>query len=255
MIKDTQYGKLKVQFHQNKSDAGKMMAELVVKRIIKLLKKKKSINIVFAAAPSQLDFIESLLIYKEIEWNRIKAFHMDEYVGLDKEDSRSFSNFLSQNLFDKVPFKEVNLINGKNISSINECLNYAALLQENPSDIICMGIGENAHLAFNDPHVANFKDIEIVKVVDLDSDCRKQQVNDGCFATINDVPKFAMTLTIPYLMKAPHIFCVVPGKTKAMAVYHTLFSPISEKYPATCLREHQDATLFLDNESSILIKP
>ncbi|MBD0777380.1 glucosamine-6-phosphate deaminase [Maribacter sp. ANRC-HE7] len=253
MIKETVYGKLKVQFHQDKRDAGRMMAQLVALRIIKLLDNKETINMIFAAAPSQLEFLDSLLLHDEIPWERINAFHMDEYVGLDKKDASSFSSFLSQHIFDRVPFKKVHLINGKNASPKMECDIYSYLLHKNPPDIVCMGIGENAHIAFNDPHVADFKDSETVKVVDLDNDCRNQQVNDGCFTSINDVPKFALTLTIPCLMKAPHIFCIVPGKTKAKAIYHTLLSPIGEKYPATCLREHMDATLFLDQESSSLI--
>lgn len=249
----TVFGKLKVQFYDEKSDMGHAMAQAVTKCILELLQKKDTINMVFAAAPSQLQFLRTLALDEKIPWQKINAFHMDEYVGLDPEDSRSFANFLNNNIFDKLPFKNAYLLNGKNSSLELECKRYAELLHENPPDIICMGIGENAHIAFNDPHVANFNDPQKVKIVDLDVACKKQQVNDGCFSTVSEVPNYAITLTIPTLMSATHIFCIVPGASKAEAVYHTLFSSISEDYPASCLRLHPDAFLFLDGESSNLV--
>lgn len=127
---------------------------------------------------------------------------------------------------------------------------YARLLTHHPADIVCMGIGENAHIAFNDPHVADFDDPHLVKVVDLDESCRQQQVNDGCFDHIDDVPSYAITLTIPALYSAKSLFCMVPGANKAQAVYHTLHEEITEKYPSTILRRHRDATLFLDLKSA-----
>jgi glucosamine-6-phosphate deaminase len=134
-----------------------------------------------------------------------------------------------------------------------ECRRYGELLMRYPVDVVFMGIGENTHIAFNDPHVARFDDPRIVKVVDLDEACRQQQVNDGCFKTLGDVPRNALTLTIPALMKADHIFCMVPGKTKAQAVYHTLNSEISERFPSTILRTHPSAILFIDKDSASLL--
>jgi glucosamine-6-phosphate deaminase len=134
-----------------------------------------------------------------------------------------------------------------------ECDRYAALLREYPTDIVFMGIGENTHIAFNDPHVADFNDPYLVKVVDLDQACRQQQVNDGCFAAIDQVPTHALTLTVPALMQAREVFCVVPGPNKAQAVYHTLRGPIVDTYPSTALRRHPRAILFLDSQSAGLV--
>jgi glucosamine-6-phosphate deaminase len=134
-----------------------------------------------------------------------------------------------------------------------ECERYAALLREHPVDITCMGIGENTHLAFNDPHVAEFNDPRLVKIVDLDEACKQQQVNEGCFDHISQVPVYAFTLTIPALLEADQIFCMVPGAAKAQAVYHTLKSEVTEQYPSTILRKHAGAYLFLEKESAAKI--
>src|SRR5699024_6101849 len=127
---------------------------------------------------------------------------------------------------------------------------YSNLLQKYPVDIVCMGIGENTHIAFNDPHVADFQDSSLLKVVDLDERSRKQQVHDGCFPTIDEVPVSALTLTIPALLNAKYVFCIVPGKNKADAVYHTLKDSVSETHPSSILRQHANATLYLDEESA-----
>ena len=206
---------------------------------------------IFAAAPSQNDVLKSLLSYGDIEWKRINAYHMDEYIALGEEDShRSFGTYLSEHIFDKAPFKSVNLINATARDAEAECERYAKILCENPTDIVVMGIGENGHIAFNDPPVADFEDKLSVKVVKLDEVCRQQQVNDGCFPTIDRVPTHAITLTCPTLFAGDNLFCIVPAKTKACAVYATLNSEISEKCPATILRKHSSATLYLDNESA-----
>ena len=134
-----------------------------------------------------------------------------------------------------------------------ECERYAKILADNPTDIVVMGIGENGHIAFNDPPVADFNDKKAVKPVQLDEICRNQQVNDGCFAKIEDVPKTAITLTVPTLFKGDHLFCIVPAKTKANAVRATVCDEINEKCPATVLRLHKNAKLYLDMDSSALL--
>ncbi len=121
-----------------------------------------------------------------------------------------------------------------------------------PTDVVCLGIGENCHIAFNDPHVADFNDPDRVKPVQLDQTSRVQQVHDGCFAALEQVPEQALTLTIPALIRAPHLFCMVPGRHKAQAIHHTLVDAISEQYPSTCLRSHPDTTLFIDQDSAEL---
>ena len=231
---------------------GKLAAVSVAAKINALLADKPVINIIFAAAPSQNEFLENLL-QADVDWGRINAFHMDEYLGLDAAAPQGFGNFLRERLFDQVAFREVHFLNGNAANPANECLRYAELLEINPVDLVCMGIGENTHLAFNDPHVADFNDVALVKVVDLDMECRVQQVNDGCFEALEDVPTHALTLTIPALLKADYIFAMVPGEKKATAVYHTLNADISEKYPSTILRRHSNAILFVDNKSSVQI--
>ena len=146
---------------------------------------------------------------KEIDISNAVSVHFED-IGLDKNAPQGFGNFLRRAMFDKVPFKSVSYLNGQ-IEPQRACEEYTRLLMENPVDVVFMGIGENGHIAFNDPHVAHFDDSEVVKVVDLDEKCRRQQVNDGCFATIDDVPTHAMTLTIPTLTKAARLFCVVPA--------------------------------------------
>ena len=145
-------------------------------------------------------------------------------------------------------------INGNASNPEEECSRYAALLEANPVDLVCMGIGENTHIAFNDPHVADFNDPLMVKLVELDEVSRMQQVHDGCFASIEEVPRMAITLTIPALLKAASIVCVVPGINKAQAVYHTINSPVSALYPSTALRQHENASLYLDVNSASLLR-
>ena len=241
--------KLIAKIYSGRPELGAAAAEILTAKISELLKTKEYINIIFASAPSQNEFLAELL-NKNIEWNRINAFHMDEYIGLHPDASQGFGNFLKDRLFTKVNCHEVNYLNGNATDPQDECKRYSDLLIKYPTDIVCLGIGENTHLAFNDPHVADFNDPLIVKVVDLDQDCRFQQVNDGCFATIDDVPTHALTITMPALFKSTCAYAIVPGKFKANAIYHTLSSDISELYPSTILRRHNHAVLFIDEDSA-----
>ncbi len=245
-----QADKLQVKIFASRSLMGKAAAGEVEKKMNELLAEKEEINIIFAAAPSQNEFLESLCGIKTLDWNRVNAFHMDEYIGLPQDAPQGFGNFLRSAIFDKLPFKNVYYLNGNTYDLNAECERYAGLLKKNPPDIVCMGIGENAHIAFNDPHVANFSDPAAVKVVDLDEACRWQQVNDGCFSRIEDVPTHALTLTIPALVKADNIFCMVPGPKKAAAVQHTIYSAVSEKYPSTILRNIANSCLYIDVDSA-----
>ena len=208
---------------------------------------------IFAAAPSQSEVLASLVADKSIEWSRVNAYHMDEYIGLDKEAPQGFGNFLKAHIFGKVPFKSVNYIDITATDPDAEAERYGKLLDENPTDIVVMGIGENGHIAFNDPPVADFKDTKTVKPVKLDEICRQQQVNDGCFATIDDVPTHALTLTVPTLTRAPYLFCIVPAATKAWAVRETLNGSIDEHCPASVLRTHDNAILYIETESAKLL--
>jgi glucosamine-6-phosphate deaminase len=234
---------------------GAVAAKDVAETIRRLLAHQAEVNMIFAAAPSQNEFLEALSTSNHIDWRRIHAFHMDEYVGLPADASQRFGNFLKERIFDRAPFRNVHYLNGNHRQLDQECNRYAALLQQHPVDVVCMGIGENGHIAFNDPHVAQFDDPVRVKVVDLDETCRMQQVNDGCFASIDEVPTHALTLTVPALMSGRYLFCMVPARTKARAVYQTVHDPISEAIPATCLRMHENAVLYTDAESAEMLFP
>ena len=245
--------KLLVKAFENRTLMGEAAARDIKEKIKELLSKKAQINMIFAAAPSQNDVLKSLVCDPEIAWDRINAYHMDEYIGLDKDAPQGFGNFLKEHIFGLVPFRSVNYIDISTTDPEAEAMRYGRLLEENPTDIVVMGIGENGHIAFNDPPVADFNDERWVKPVKLDEICRQQQVNDGCFKTIDDVPTHAMTLTVPTLVKAPYLFCIVPAPTKARAVYETLNGTIDEHCPASILRLQDNAILYLDNESSKLL--
>ena len=240
---------LKVKIFETRSSMGIAAAEMVSEKIIELLKTKEYVSIIFFSASSQNEFLAALK-EKKLSWNRVNAFHMDEYVGLDKDAPQGFGNFLKERLFDQVPLREIHYLDGNSADPEQECTRYAALLEKYPTDIVCLGIGENTHLAFNDPHVADFNDPKIVKVVDLDQDCRLQQVNDGCFNNIDQVPTHALTITIPALFKSSYAYAVAPGDLKANAIYHTLNSEIGETYPSTILRKHTNSILFIDENSA-----
>lgn len=246
--------KLDVKIFETRDEMGKAAADNIAKCIKRCLESKAEINMIFAAAPSQNDMLFHLCRQDGIEWEKINAYHMDEYIGLNPKAPQCFSNFLKRYIFDLKPFKTVNCINPGAEDAAEECERYAELLKKNPPDIVCMGIGENGHIAFNDPHVAEFDDKKVVKIVELDDACRMQQVNDGCFEKIEEVPKLALTLTIPTLMAAEYNFCVVPAPTKAEAVKRTICGEISEQCPATILRKKDNAVMYCDNDSSRLLR-
>ena len=244
---------LTVNIYDTRTQMGEAAAKDIKACILSLLETKETINMIFAAAPSQNEVLASLALDKEIPWERVNAFHMDEYIGLPADAPQGFGNFLKAHIFGLAPFKSVNYIDISAENAEAECARYSALLAQYPTDIVVMGIGENGHIAFNDPPVADFADPKAVKPVLLDEICRNQQVNDGCFATIDDVPKYALTLTVPTLFAGKNLFCIVPAKTKANAVKATICGEIGEACPATILRRHENAILYLDGDSSSLL--
>ena len=245
---------LTVNIYETRDTMGQAAASDVKKKILSLLKEKETVRMIFAAAPSQNEVLASLASDKEIPWERVHAFHMDEYIGLSSDAPQGFGNFLKAHIFGIAPFASVSYIDISATDADAECARYATLLGEAPVDIVVMGIGENGHIAFNDPPVADFKDAKAVKPVTLDEICRKQQVNDGCFQSIEDVPRTAITLTVPTLFAGGALFCIVPAATKAKAVKDTLTGEIGEWCPATILRRHTNATLYLDGDSSALLE-
>lgn len=252
-MKHFQKDLLRVNVYKSREEMGRAAAREIKACILTLLEKQKTVNMIFAAAPSQNEVLAALAGDAEIPWKRVNAFHMDEYIGLSADAPQAFGNFLKDHIFGLVGFGSVNYINAAAPDAERECERYAALLGRYPTDIVVMGIGENGHIAFNDPPVADFSDPKAVKPVTLDEICRNQQVNDGCFGSIDDVPKTAITLTVPTLLSGKHLFCIVPARTKAEAVRRTVWGEISEACPASILRRHASAVLYLDPESSALL--
>ena len=241
---------LQVKLADNRHELGQLAAQEAAEKIRELSGERDFVNIIFASAPSQDEFLEALSLEVSIDWSRVRAFHMDEYIGLSADAPQNFSFYLKQRLFDKVAINEVFYLNGNARDPEQECLRYSALLEQYPTDIVCLGIGENCHIAFNDPHVADFNDPKRVKIVELDLMSREQQVHDGCFESLDQVPAHAMTLTIPALVNAPYLFCMVPASHKAEAIHHTLTDPISVQYPSTILRRHPNTILYIDPDSA-----
>lgn len=252
-MKKFQKDDLIVKVFNSRSEMGIAAAEDFAARVKEILKEQDTVRVIFAAAPSQNEFLAAIAADPTIDFSRIEAFHMDEYIGLPGNAPQSFGTFLSKHIFSLRNFKSVRYIDGQNPDAEAACREYAALLTEKPVDIVCMGIGENGHIAFNDPPVADFNDPKTVKVVELDEICRQQQVNDGCFPEIGVVPTHAITLTVPALVSPQYRFCVVPAPTKAAAVKRMINDPISERCPCTILRKTPNSILYLDPDSSSLL--
>lgn len=245
--------KLNVKVFETRALMGEAAACDAEGFINEVLSKQDEMNIVFAAAPSQNDVLSSL-IRKKIAWERINAYHMDEYVGLKVSDPQSFGHYLDTHIFKLVPFKSVHYIAQEGASAEKVCNDYCDLLSRIHIDAIFMGIGENGHIAFNDPGEASFDDPQIAKIVELDEVCRMQQVHDGCFPALDDVPVHAISLTIPTMMSADRLFNVVPTALKARAVRDMVYGEISEACPASACRNHDNVTLYLDKDSAALLK-
>lgn len=227
---------------------GLRAAENVAEEMRRLLAAQQGIRMIFAAAPSQSEMLAALMGMEGIDWARVTAFHMDEYLGLAEDAPQRFGLWLRRAIFDRLPFGAVHLLDpGEDAEAAAKA--YAARLGEAQIDIVCCGIGTNGHLAFNDPP-ADLEDPADVKVVTLDDACRQQQVDDGCFASFTEVPTQALTLTVPRLLDARRIFCCVPGAFKREAVRRTLRDPISGLVPATALRTHANWSLYLDEDSA-----
>lgn len=213
------------------------------------LARQRGIRMIFAAAPSQNETLAALIREPGIDWPRVTAFHMDEYLGLDPLAPQRFGGWLRRALFDHVPCGAFHLITPEPEPAF-AIADYARLMNQAPIDAVCLGIGVNGHLAFNDPPVADHDDPLDVKIVELEEVCRQQQVDDGAFERIDQVPPSAVTLTIPRLLRADRLFCMVPGPAKREAVRRTLRDPIGEACPATALRTHPACILYLDKDSA-----
>jgi glucosamine-6-phosphate deaminase len=253
LIKSFKKDKLNVNVYIDRKSLGKAAANAVAEKIKKLQKGQSEIRMILGSAPSQDEFFDELVKIEGIEWNKITAFHMDEYIGLNRNAEQLFSKYLVDRVFNKVPIKKAYLIEPFEDAE-KEIKRYEELLREKPIDIVCLGIGENGHIAFNDPPAADFNDPYFVKIVTLDDISRKQQVNDGCFPQFKDVPKRAVTLTVPALLSGKYLSTVVPGTRKADAVAKTLTGEINTKCPASILRNHDNVILYIDKDSASKIE-
>lgn len=253
LVKDFRADQLNVHVYQSRPAMGKAAAAVIGSEIRRLIDQKGRAVVIFASAPSQNEFLLALVDTPGIDWSRVTAFHLDEYLGMTSAAPQSFRLFLIDRLVNKVPLGKFHGLTGEAPDGAAEAKRYAALLKENPPDFAVLGIGENGHLAFIDPPFCDFADPEAVKVVQLDDVCRQQQVNDGAFNTLEEVPSNALSLTIPTLMALPKLFAIAPGPAKRQAIKLTVEGPIATTCPASILREHREAHLFIDKDSAELL--
>lgn len=208
---------------------------------------------IIATGNSQDQFLDQLTQRAGIDWSKVELFHMDEYLGMPITHPASFRRYLKQRVFDRVQPAAAHYLEGDALEPLKAMRDYAAALAAAPVDLCCLGIGENGHLAFNDPAVADFADPEAIKLVKLDEKCRRQQVGEGHFPNLDAVPAYAITLTIPALCRVGRMIAVVPEKRKAGAVKASLEGPISPACPGSFLRQQPHATLYLDADSASLL--
>jgi len=231
-----------------RAELGALAGAQVAEELRRLLGTQPSVRMIFAAAPSQGEMLDALAAADGVDWTRVEAFHMDEYIGLREDAPQRFGNWLRRSFFERVPIGSLVLMEPGSDPQ-QDAVAYAALLAEKPVDIVCLGIGANGHLAFNDPP-AEFSESLDAKVVELHRASRQQQVDDGLFATIDDVPTHAITLTIPRLLRATSLFCCVPGTLKRDAVQRALTGDVAVDSPASILRNHPSCRLYLDADSA-----
>jgi glucosamine-6-phosphate deaminase len=243
-------GRLEVEVHPTRAEMGGAAAAVVSAHLRREVGREGRTAAIFASAPSQNEFLAALREDASIPWDRVTAFHLDEYIGIDATHPASFRRFLIDRLFAHVPVREFHQLAGEAADPAAECARYAALLEAERPSLAILGIGENGHLAFIDPPVCDFFETADVRVVELDEPCRRQQVHDGAFATIDDVPRTALSLSIPRLMRVPRAVAIVPGPAKRAAIAAALDGPVTCACPASILRRHPDARLFLDDASA-----
>jgi glucosamine-6-phosphate deaminase len=245
-----QIGPLKVEIYPDKRTAGEAAANAAAASIQQQAQRAGDIGVIFATGASQIPTLEALTAIPNLPWSRVIGFHMDEYEKMSTDHPASFRNYLRTRLTSRVAMKEFHEIDGTVADLDRLCQEYASNLRAANPQLCLLGIGENGHLAFNDPPVADFNDPQDMKVVTLDAECRQQQFAEGWFSSLDEIPKRAVTLTIPALFRVPKLIASVPGPRKAHIVYRALTEPIATNCPATLLRSHPDCTVYLDQDSA-----
>jgi glucosamine-6-phosphate deaminase len=253
-IKTLIYDQLPVAIYRTNQDLGRAAALQARRLINEAISTKGEANIILATGNSQLTFLTALRSRPELDWSKVRIFHMDEYLGLDPQHPASFPLFLRRHFLDFIGPKAFYPIPSQPPDVDQACRDYTTLLKTYPTDMVAMGWGENGHIAFNDPPYALFNDPAWVKVVQLAEASRRQQVGEGHFRTLAEVPTQAITLTIPALLAPRAILCIVPEARKAEAVRACLTEPVSEERPGSILRQVSHARLYLDEESAGLLK-
>lgn len=242
--------RLAVEIHADRAALGRAAARAAAECLRAAIAERGEARVILGCAPSQEEFIAALIEPAcGIDWSRVTVFHMDDYVGLPASHPQSFRRWLEQHVLSRVRVGKFHPIAAEDTDSAEVCRRYEALLRERPIDLVGVGFGENGHIAFNDPP-ADFDDRAWVKVVEMDEACRRQQVNDGCFPSLDAVPRRALTITVPVFRHARRLTAQVPGERKAAAVHAALRGPISPACPASILRTHPAATLFLEPASA-----
>jgi glucosamine-6-phosphate deaminase len=249
-IRQFKIGTLNIEIYTTARLAAEAAAQAAAKVLRQLDRRGESIAVLFATGASQLGTLDALTSMTDLPWGKIVGFHLDEYIGIPADHRASFRRYLRENLTQKVKMKEFFEIDGTAADLEQMCQDYAAKLRSADPQLCLLGIGENGHLAFNDPPVADFDDPLAMKIVHLDDECRQQQAAEGWFKSLNDVPEEALTLTIPTLYRVPQLILSVPGGRKAAIVRRTLEEPISTNCPATLLKTHPNACVYLDLESA-----
>jgi glucosamine-6-phosphate deaminase len=241
---------LKVAIYPNKEIAGAAGAAIAADELRAVLAQQAEAAVIFASAVSQDQFLAALRDHQEVDWNRVTVFHLDEYTEISPDHPASFRRFLRERLLDHIPVHAFHQLNSEAADLKGECRRYAALIRKARPGLVALGIGENGHLAFIDPHSCNFRDPEDVRLVELDHTCRLQQIHDGAFARLDDVPRTALSVTIPVFLRVPRALAFVNGGTKSVAVKSALEGPINENCPASILRKHRNAMMFLDQAAA-----
>lgn len=245
--------RLTVRVYATPADLVQEAVEVAASALQTALDRQGEATVIFATGNSQIPFLDALLEREELDWTQVTAFHLDEYLGIDREHPASFRRYLRERVAERVPLRQFHYLAGDTLEPLDECDRYTRLLQERAIDLCCLGIGENGHLAFNDPDVADFNDPRRVKLVKLDDTNRQQQVKEGHFPDLDAVPRYAFTLTLPAICAAGAIVCLAPEQRKAIAVRNMLTGSPSADCPASILRSCQRATLFLDLDSASLL--
>jgi glucosamine-6-phosphate deaminase len=249
-IFETKNDSLLISIYPTNKDMGMAAAQEAADTMREAMRARGKANIILATGNSQISFLEALSAHQDLDWSCVNVFHMDEYVGIPADHPASFPLFLRLHLIDKVKPRSFYPIVGQTGNLEETCRRYEQLLRQNPADLCILGIGENGHLAFNDPPLARFDETKWVHVVTLAESCKRQQVGEGHFQSIEAVPGQAISLSIPALLAARRVLAIVPESRKADIVAQTLRGPISPLIPASILRQTAHAHLYLDLDSA-----